>query len=131
MFLLDKCSIMFLDYLGVDCMKILGVKMHDRTGEPSDFVEFSLSSVNYIEMWKPTSHSASVPAYHTPNGSYLAISILIDAAAAYRKYGFALYDRSTLVNPKKISELVPVEIGTKVVFKDKSYVIVRNKKLSR
>lgn len=112
-------------------MKILGVKMHDRTGELSDFVEFNLASVNYIDMWSPTKNSASIPAFHTPKGSFLALSTLSDAAAAYNKFGFALYDRSTLVNPKNVAEFVPVNRGTKVVFKDKSYVIVRNTQLSR
>lgn len=105
-------------------MKIIGVKMHDRTGDKSDFTEFDLCEVNYIERWRPTKHSAEVPAYHTSGGSYLALHTLKDIAAAYSVIGFESFDRSTVVNTEKVAELICWKNGTKVIFTDNSYVIV-------
>lgn len=110
-----------------DIMKILAVKMFNRVGDNSDFVEIRFSDINYIELWSPTEHSAKVPAYHTPNGSYLALSTIKDISQAYAKFGFESFDRSTVVNKKKIKKMIPIPYGTQIVFKDDSYVNVRKK----
>lgn len=105
---------------------MIGIKLHDRNGSSGDFVEFHLSDVKYIDTWQETGHSAKVPAYHTPYGSFLAVHTLKDIAKAYAKFGFSLYDRSTIVNEKNIKELIPTKSGgTKVIFKDDTHVTVR------
>lgn len=108
-------------------MKILAVKMLNRVGDNSDFVEIRLSDINYIELWSPTENSAKVPSYHTPYGSFLALHTIKDISQAYSKYGFESFDRSNVINKKKIKEMVPLPNGTKIIFKDGSYVKVRKK----
>lgn len=108
-------------------MKIIGVKMHGRINDISDFVEFDLQDVKYIDLWRPTEHSAKVPAYHTSRGSYLALSTIGDISKAYEKSGFQSFDKSTVINTSKIKKLVPTSTGTKVVFTDGSHVNIRKK----
>ena len=99
--------------------------MHGRTDEDTDFVEFDLMDINYIDLWSPTRNSAKVPAYHTFHGSYLALFTIVDISKGYRSYGFLAFDRSTVINLKNIKDLVPHKNGTKVIFRDNSFVIVR------
>lgn len=101
--------------------------MHNRTGEETDFVEFDLSEVNYIELWSPTEHSAKVPAYHTSHGSYFALSTIKDISIGYCRYGFAAFDRSTVVNKANIKQMIVEQNGTKIIFHDNSFVKVRKK----
>ncbi|MUT66058.1 LytTR family transcriptional regulator DNA-binding domain-containing protein [Paenibacillus sp. NEAU-GSW1] len=101
---------------------IMGVKLDNRTGDESDFVEFRLREVNYIYMW-----SKNIPAYHTANGTYLALSKLTDVAAAYGKYGFQRYDQSSVINVDKIKDKVPQSDGTLIIFQDESSVKVTKK----
>ncbi|MCM3703782.1 LytTR family transcriptional regulator DNA-binding domain-containing protein [Paenibacillus macerans] len=108
-------------------MKILVVKMFNRVGDNSDFVEINLSDINFVDLWSPTEHSAKVPAYHTPFGSFLALSIIKDISQAYGKYGFGLVDRSTVVNFKNVLSIDPESNGSKITFKDYSYIHVRKK----
>lgn len=108
-------------------MKILGVRMHDRVGDDTDFVEFDLKEVNYIDLWKTTDHSSKVPAFHTNKGSFLALSTIKDIASAYYNYGFRSFDRSTVINVNNIKEFYPERNGTRIIFIDQSYVKVRKK----
>lgn len=108
-------------------MKIVGVKMHDRTGGENDFVVFDLADVKSIDMWRPTAYSGQVPAYHTEDGSYLAINTLKDAKIAYRKFGFESFDNTVLINMNKVVEFLPIKTGTKVMFDDGTHAIVRKK----
>lgn len=106
-------------------MKIIGVKMHGRDGSPSDFVEFKLSEVNYIDLWRVTGNSTKIPTYHTSRGSFTALNTMKDISAAYNRFGFDTYDSSTLVNINNIKEIVSIKTGTKIIFFDFSYVLVR------
>jgi DNA-binding LytR/AlgR family response regulator len=108
-------------------MKILAVKLLNRVGDNSDFVEIRLSDINYIELLKPTENSAKVPSYHTSYGSFLAIHTMNDISQAYSQYGFESFDRSTVINKKRIKKMVPIPKGTKIIFHDGSYVKVRKK----
>ena len=108
-------------------MKIMTIKMFDRVGDESDFVEINMSDINFIDLWRPTEHSSKIPAYHTPFGSFLALSTLQDISIAYAKYNFKIIDRSTVINSSNIKEIVPEPGGSKVIFKDDSYVNVRAK----
>lgn len=106
-------------------MKILGVKMHGRNGTGSDFVEFKLSEVNYIDLWRETGNSAKIPTYHTSTGSFLALNTIKDISAAYSKFDFEPYDSSTVVNVNSIKEAISHKTGTKIIFLDGTYVLVR------
>lgn len=108
-------------------MKILAVKMFDRVGDNTDFVEIKLSDIKYIELWSPTEHSSKVPAYHTPYGSFLALYTIKDISQACAKYGFESFDRSTVINKKMIKKMVPLSNGTQIIFKDDTHVNVRKK----
>lgn len=108
-------------------MKILGVKMHNRTGESTDFVEFELEDVNYVDLWRNTNHSAKVPAYHTPDGSYLAISSIKDLAVGYKHFGFKRYGGSTVINESRIDDTVTEEFGTTIIFLCGNRVFVKKK----
>ena len=101
--------------------------MHGRKDDITDFVEFRLREVNYIDLWSPTQHSGKIPAYHTPHGSYLALNTLRDISIGYSCYGFTAFDKSTVVNLHRIREIVPEERGSRVIFKDGSYVRVNKK----
>lgn len=106
-------------------MKIIGVKMHGRDGTANDFVEFCLSEVNYIDLWRETGNSAKIPTYHTSTGSYLAINTIKDISAAYNKFGFKAYDSSTVVNINSIKQAESRRTGSKIIFLDGTYVLVR------
>lgn len=109
-------------------IKIIGVKAFDRTGGIDDFVEFDLAKdVNFIYLFSPTEHSSKVPAYHTSHGTLLAISALKDVSIAYKQYGFEAYDKSNVINKRKVKELKEDSYGTKVIFIDGSSVYVRKK----
>lgn len=108
-------------------MDILGIKLLNRVGDDTDFVTFDLCMVNYIDLYRPTDHSGKVPAYHTPNGSYLAIFSLYDISAGYKKFGFKRYGGSTVVNEHRIMDKEPNESGTTIIFRDGSRVHVRKK----
>lgn len=106
-------------------IKIIGIKLLNRVGDDSDFVIFDLCSVNYIDLYRPTDHSAKVPAYHTPDGSYLAISSIRDLAAGYKRFGFKRYGGSTVINEQRVAEKIVGDAETTIVFECGSRVQVR------
>lgn len=109
-------------------MDIIGVKMHGRQDDDSDFVLFNLEEdVNFIEPWQVTENSGKTLAFHTTCGSYIAIHIMRDADRAYKPYGFESYDRSTLVNKSKVESREPTKTGTMIHFSDGTRVHVRKK----
>ncbi|MGO4953065.1 LytTR family transcriptional regulator DNA-binding domain-containing protein [Paenibacillus sp. DRB1-1] len=108
-------------------MIVTCVKIHDRDGTDSDFVEISLYDVNYIDLWRPTKSRESCPAYHTSMGSYIGLRTLKDISKAYAKYGFKSYDRSTVVNENMIKRTETDDRGSKVFFDDGSFVRIRTK----
>ena len=108
-------------------MQILGIKLLHRIGDESDFVTFDLTMVNYIDLYRPTDHSAKVPAYHTPDGSYLAISSLRDISAGYKRFGFKRCGGSTVVNEHRVMDRLVGDTETTIVFLGGSRVQVRKK----
>jgi DNA-binding LytR/AlgR family response regulator len=106
-------------------MKLMVVKLHNRTGEDTDFVEIDINDVNYFDLWKKG--SGQILAYHTSEGSYLALSTLKEAHAVFKIYGFELFDSSTGVNKHKVRDTELTEDGSIVNFNDGSYVFVRKK----
>ncbi|UPK42509.1 LytTR family transcriptional regulator DNA-binding domain-containing protein [Paenibacillus pabuli] len=109
-------------------MDIIGVKMHGRKDDDSDFVLISLEEdVNFIEPWQISNNSGRTLAYHTKSGSYLAIDLIRDAKKAYKPYGFESFDSSTIVNKSKVKEIEPTESGSLIHFFDGSRVHVRKK----
>ena len=99
--------------------------MHNRDGTKNDFIEFRLSEVNYIDLWRETGSSTKVPSYHTSTGSFLAINTIKDISAAYNKFGFEPYDGSTIVNINNIKQASSYKTGSKIIFVDGTYVLVR------
>ncbi|OMF48635.1 LytTR family transcriptional regulator DNA-binding domain-containing protein [Paenibacillus peoriae] len=106
---------------------MIGVKLLNRAGDDTDFVEFELSEVNFIDLWSATNSSVKVPCHHTFHGSFLSLHTLKDISQAYYPFGFRCYDQSTVVNENKIEDVVPVKNGTKIIFTDGSYVVIRKK----
>lgn len=107
-------------------MKILAVKMLNRTGDDSDFVELDINEVNYIDLWQRTNKSEKILAYHTSHGSYLRLSTLVDAYVVCKPYGFELIGRSALVNMSRIKDIEVIEQnGSVIYFHDGSHVNVR------
>lgn len=107
--------------------KLIGIKLLNRIGDESDFVIFDISCVNYVDLYKPTENSGAVPAYHTPNGSYLALSTIRDLAKGYERFGFKRYGGSTVINESRVSKKIVEENGTTVIFMCGSVVKVRKK----
>ncbi|NJJ38586.1 LytTR family transcriptional regulator DNA-binding domain-containing protein [Paenibacillus apii] len=109
-------------------MKIPVVRMFTTGDQNTDFVEIDIEQdVNFIFRWRKTKHSAEVLAYHTSNGSFLSLNTMHEAAISFEKYGFKYFDASTIVNLKRVSETIPMENGSKVVFVDGNFTIVRSK----
>ncbi|WP_028590312.1 LytTR family transcriptional regulator DNA-binding domain-containing protein [Paenibacillus massiliensis] len=108
-------------------MKLICIKLHDRDGTDSDFVEISLDEVNYIDLWQPTKSKEYCPAYHTSTGSYMSLRTLKDISRAYGKYGFKSFDRSTVINKNRIAHTERIVDGSNVYFEDGSFVRVRAK----
>jgi hypothetical protein len=107
-------------------MKLLTIKMHGRVGDDSDFVEIFLSEVNYIDLWDRTKGSKKVLAFHTSTGSYLAITTLSDVAAVWRKYGFDLVGKSTVVNSSRVESINTIDRnGSIIKFVDGTHINVR------
>lgn len=107
-------------------MKLLTVKMHGRTGDDSDFVTIYLKDVNYIDLWQRTKHSERVLAFHTSNGSYLALTTLSEAHNAFKEHGFEMLGRTAIVNLKRIKNITTIEQnGSIITFQDGTHINVR------
>jgi DNA-binding LytR/AlgR family response regulator len=107
-------------------MKLLTVKMHERVGDESDFVEIDLiDDVNYIDLWERTRNSNRVLAFHTSHGSYLAITTLADIAAVCEKYGFELAGKSACINSSRVDSVKAKDHnGSTIIFIDGTHVDV-------
>jgi hypothetical protein len=101
-----------------DKMHLIGVKIIGRNGDDSDFVKFKLEDVNYINMHKPDNSSVRIPIYHTSHGSFAPLMTLKDISAAMKTYGFAHFDKSTIVNLKRIKDKIKGRKGLRIVFVD-------------
>lgn len=108
-------------------MKLICIKIHDRDGTESDFVEISLNEVNYIYAYRPIRSNVTVPAYHTKHGSYVGLRTLKDIAKGYARFGFRSYDNSTIVNENLLSQTITDKTGTTLCFDDGSVVRIRAK----
>jgi len=107
-------------------MKLLTVKMFNRFGDDSDFVEIDLiDEVNYIDLWYKNKNSTKVLAFHTSHGSYLAITTLSDIARVCEKYGFELAGKSHCININKVESIKAKDHnGSTIVFIDGTHVDV-------
>lgn len=103
-------------------MKIIGVKVEKRTGEESDFVIFSLDDVNYINVHRPRKSSDLIPVYHTSEGAYAPLLTLRDISFALKKYGFDYFDKSTIVNKKRVKHIKRSKGALIVEFVDNSEI---------
>ncbi|MEK4141117.1 LytTR family transcriptional regulator DNA-binding domain-containing protein [Paenibacillus sp. FSL M7-0547] len=106
-------------------MKIIGVRIKDRTGDDeNDFMVFSLQEINYISVFRPGKSSELLPAYHTSTGSYAPLITLREISLALKEYGFDYYDKSTIVNKNRVKH-VRRDKGVKIVtFVDNSEVTI-------
>ncbi|MFD1126592.1 LytTR family transcriptional regulator DNA-binding domain-containing protein [Paenibacillus provencensis] len=106
---------------------IIGVNYLREEGKQLYEIFDLQKEVMAVELIKPTDYSGKVLAYHTDSGLFLSVNTLSDASNVYSPYGFESYDRSTLVNPAKVKGLKEHKRGTKVIFDNDTYVIVRKK----
>jgi hypothetical protein len=98
-------------------MKLLTVKMHDRVGDDSDFVEIDLiEEVNYIDLWARTKNSNKVLAFHTAHGSYLAITTLADIGKVSDRYGFELIGQEAVINVKRVECIKSIDNNGSIVW---------------
>lgn len=110
-------------------MKIIGVKIENRTGEDTDFAIFDLSEVNYISTYKRSKNSPRLPIYHTTEGGYAPLLTLKDISVALKNHGFDYIDQSNLVNRSRIKRITTDKDGqynttfvdnTKITFASRS-----------
>lgn len=107
-------------------MKILTVKMEDRAGDDSDFLELDLiDEIYYINLWQRTSNSAKVLAFHTTHGTYLPLTTLADISKICAKYGYEMMGNA-VVNTRKVKTVKSVNNnGTVVTFIDGKAIKVK------
>lgn len=108
-------------------MVILGVKTSGRVDDESDFVEFSICEVNYINLYRPRKNSEQIPVYHTSYGSFAPLLTLRDLHVALTPRGFHYIDQSTLVNGNRVIRKERLEEGLKLIFVDLSELYVSKK----
>jgi DNA-binding LytR/AlgR family response regulator len=96
-------------------MKLLTVKMHDRSGDDEDFVELDVDDVDYINIWYRTKSSTGVPAFHTFYGSFICLCNLTDLSKALKSFGFESADQSTIINTKRVKEVKSVDNNGSVI----------------
>jgi len=104
-------------------MEIIGVKVEGRSGEESDFEIFKLNEVNYINLIA-YKKSIQIPVYHTVNGSFAPLLTLRDISKALKKYGFEHFDKSTIVNTRRIKGIKRGENVLLLKFVDLSEITV-------
>lgn len=104
---------------------IMGIRLFDRVGDESDFCEFPVEIVDYIDLYRPTDHSGKIPVFHTPHGSYMAVHTLSDLAIALKRYGFVRHGNSTIINEKRILEKHPLDGGTQIIFIDGKKLFIK------
>lgn len=112
-------------------MTMIGVKLSDRKGDESDFVEFNIESVNYITVYKPRSSREQIPIYHTSDGSYVPLLTLRDISIALKPRGFHYVDNSTIINSKRVKHVERKGGQLKVIFNDLSEIVVSGRSRKR
>lgn len=107
-------------------MKMIAVKMFDRTGDDSDFVELDLlNEINYIDLWDRTRNSAKVLAFHTAHGSYIALTTLADISKVCQNYGYEMMGNA-VVNSRRVESIKSIDNnGSLVKFVDGTHVDVK------
>jgi len=99
--------------------RVIGINIDTR-----EFEEFRISEVNYINLTRPKASRELIPIYHTSKGSYAPLLTLRDLSRALVPHGFKHFDKSTLVNRKRILHTFRKKEGLKIVFVDFCEVIV-------
>lgn len=96
-------------------MKLLTVRMFDRKGDDTDFVELDMGDVDYINVWYRTKNSYGVPAFHTFYGSFICLCNLGDLSKALKHLGFEPMDQSTIINTKNVEQVKSVDNNGSVI----------------
>lgn len=107
-------------------MKMIAVKMHDRVGDETDFVELDLlNEINFIDLWQRTSNSAKVLAFHTGHGSYIAVTTLVDISKICHNYGYEMMGNA-VVNNRRVEWVKSIDNnGSIVKFIDGTHIDVK------
>lgn len=100
-------------------MKMTGVKLYNRTGDGTDFVEFDLKTdLIFIELSKkalykklPHSIPDKTPIFHTIHGSLITIMSLQTFWAILKDVGYDFLNPSQLVNMNFVEEIVIGDYG--------------------
>ncbi|MBB6690786.1 LytTR family transcriptional regulator DNA-binding domain-containing protein [Cohnella xylanilytica] len=104
--------------------KLIGVRLDQRVGEASDFVEFRIGEVNYINVIRPKGKSHHIPIYHTSHGSYAPLLTLRDLSTALLPRGFEQMDGSILVNSARVKDKTMTDQGMIIIFDDDTTINV-------
>lgn len=86
--------------------------------ENKDFDEFRIIDVNYITLTRPSKSRELIPIYHTSKGSFAPLLTLRDLSRALIPHGFKQFDKSTLVNRRRILRTIRSKDGLRIVFVD-------------
>lgn len=113
-------------------MKLIGVKLYNRTGDESDFQEFDIiEDVYRIEISKkslfsrlPYSIPDKTPIFYTRFGVFITITTLHTYSTLLKNHGFDMLNPSDLVNTNLVDCIIETPFGGDAVMKDGSVVSV-------
>lgn len=113
-------------------MKLVGVKLYDRTGDSTDFQEFDIQEDVYrIELSKrgffnklPYSIPDKTPIFHTRFGTFITITTLHAYCTLLKDHGFDQLNPSDLVNTNLVEEIIETPYGGDALLKSGEKVAV-------
>lgn len=114
-------------------MKMTGVRLYNRTGDDSDFVEFDLKTdLMFIELSKkalykklPHSIPDKTPIFHTTYGPLITIMSLQTFWVILKSVGYEFLNPSQLVNMSFVEEIVMGDYGgCEAILRDRQKISV-------
>ncbi|PPA87065.1 hypothetical protein C4A75_03555 [Brevibacillus laterosporus] len=107
--------------------RLTGIRV-ERKYDESDFIEFGVEEVNYVDLFRPKKNSDSILRFHTNKGVFLAVTTLEGIRASWGKYGFVSLDAVNVVNLENITYVVENALFIRAYFGDGSYTTVSRSK---
>jgi hypothetical protein len=106
-------------------MQMIGINIETRGCEI--FYMRDVKDVARMTTYK----SKSSLVYITSYGIFTLVETLEEASLAYKQFGFKPYDKSHLVNERKVRAKIKEPFGTRIVFDDGSEINVASKSRKR